>query len=74
MLVFARVWKMATSSKTSGSGQPSNKLEAIQKALHDFLHQKSAVTPVFELIEKHAKLKREYLFLGGWRSPLATCN
>ena len=65
---------MATSSKTSRSEQPANKLETIHKALHDFLHQKSAVTPVFELVEKHAKLKREYLFLGGWRSRPATCN
>ena len=69
-----RVCKMATSSKTSRSEQPANKLETIHKALHDFLHQKSAVTPVFELVEKHAKLKREYLFLGGWRSRPATCN
>ena len=57
--------KMATgSSSKSDSSAPANKLESIQKALHQFLHTPSAVTPVFELIEKNAKLKREYLFLG----------
>ena len=57
---------MATSgsSAKSDSSAPANKLESIQKALHQFLHTPSAVTPVFELIEKNAKLKREYLFLG----------
>lgn len=52
--------KMATSSESS---PPANKLESIQKTLHDVLHTPSAVTPVFELIEKNAKLKREYIFL-----------
>ena len=52
---------MATSKSASS---PPSKLESIQKALHKFLHTRSAVTPVFELIEKHAKLKREYVFVG----------
>lgn len=56
---------MATSSSKSDSSAPAaNKLGSIQKALHDFLHTPSAVTPIFELIEKNAKLKREYIFLG----------
>jgi hypothetical protein len=61
---------MATSSSKSGSSAPGNKLESIQKALHDFLHAPSAVTPLFELVEKNAKLKREYLFLGGFARAL----
>ena len=60
---------MATSSsKSDSSATPANKLESVQKALHDFLHTPSAATPIFELIEKNAKLKREYLFLGGYTS------
>ena len=53
---------MATSSSSS---KPANKLESMQKALHDFLHTRSAVTPAFEMVEKYAKVKREYIFLGG---------
>lgn len=52
---------MATSSDSS---PPASKLESIQKTLHDVLHTPSAVTPIFELIEKNAKLKREYVFMG----------
>lgn len=55
---------MATQSDSSAP--PANKLESIQKAIRDFLHTPSAATPIFELIEKNAKLKREYLFLGGY--------
>ena len=53
---------MATSK--SSSSEPANKLVSIQKALHDFLHTPSVATPLFELVEKNAKIKREYLFLG----------
>jgi receptor expression-enhancing protein 5/6 len=55
---------MATSSSKSSSSGSANKLQSIQKALHDFLHTPSAATPIFELVEKNAKIKREYLFLG----------
>ena len=64
---------MATSSSSSASKtKPANKLESMQKALHDFLHTPSAVTPAFELVEKYAKVKREYIFLGGSPDPLAS--
>lgn len=59
---------MSTTSD-SAVAKPSNKLEAAKKAIHDFLYQKSALTPFFEQIEKYAKLKREYLFLGGCGAP-----
>lgn len=42
----------------------ANKLETLKKALHDFLHEKSPFTSVFELAEKYTKISREYLFLG----------
>ena len=51
------------------TNQPANKLESIQKGLHDFLHTRSAATPLFELVEKNAKVKREYLFIGLSLSP-----
>jgi hypothetical protein len=60
---------MATSSSKSSSSGSANKLQSIQKALHDFLHTPSAATPIFELVEKNAKIKREYLFLGAYQRP-----
>lgn len=62
---------MATSSDSS---PPASKLETIQKTLHDVLHTPSAVTPVFELIEKNAKLKREYVFMGESAPYCSTCS
>lgn len=61
--------KMATSetsSSSSGSEVPTNKLQMIKKAVHDFLHEKNTFTYVFELAEKYTKLPREYIFLGGY--------
>ena len=58
---------MATSeasSSSSGSDKPANKLQAIKKAVHDFLHEKNSFTYVFELAEKYTKLPREYIFIG----------
>lgn len=49
---------------TSKESQPENKLQVVQKALHNFLHEKNSFTYVFELAEKYTKLKREYIFLG----------
>ena len=54
----------AGSGSKTGDSAPANKLKSIQKALHDALHTPSAATPIFELIEKNVKLKREYLFMG----------
>lgn len=51
-------------AESSRSPEPANKLEAIKKAVHDFLHQKGPLTPYIELAEKYTKMNREYIFLG----------
>lgn len=48
----------------SSTPQPTNKLQAIKKAVHDVLHEKNSFTYLFELAEKYTKLNREYIFLG----------
>ena len=44
----------------------ANKLQAMQKALKKFLHEKNAFTYVLELVEKYTKVDRLYAFLGGY--------
>ena len=64
---------MATSNESSSS-KPENKLKVVQKAIHDFLHEKNSFTYVFELVEKYIKVKREYLFLGKVAIPLVVLS
>ena len=56
---------MSTPTKEKAA---ANKLEAMKKALHDFLHEKNGFTYAFELAEKYTKVDRLYLFLGRYLS------
>ena len=49
------------------SAQPANKFDMVKKSVHDFLHEKNYFTYGFEMIEKYAKVKREYVFYGECR-------
>ena len=57
---------MASPSEKSESTEsaPANKLEAVKKAIHDFLHEENSFTYLFTLAEKYTKVSREYIFFG----------